>query len=30
MYHTAKDKNKKAVYGLLLAAAISSFFKNTY
>lgn len=26
MYHTAKDSNKKAVYGLLLAAAISSFF----
>jgi PTS system N-acetylglucosamine-specific IIC component len=26
MYHTAKDKKKKAVYGLLLAAAISSFF----
>ncbi|MFW2491044.1 N-acetylglucosamine-specific PTS transporter subunit IIBC [Clostridium chromiireducens] len=26
MYHTAKDKRKKAVYGLLLAAAISSFF----
>jgi PTS system N-acetylglucosamine-specific IIC component len=26
MYHTAKDKRKKAVYGLLLAGAISSFF----
>lgn len=26
MYHTAKDKKKKVVYGLLLAAAISSFF----
>lgn len=26
MYHTAKDKKKKAVYGLLLAAAVSSFF----
>jgi len=26
MYHTAKDKKKKAVYGLLLAASISSFF----
>lgn len=26
MYHTAKDKKKKAVYGLLLAAALSSFF----
>jgi PTS system N-acetylglucosamine-specific IIC component len=26
MYHTAKDKRKKAVYGLLLAASISSFF----
>lgn len=26
MYHTAKDNKKKAVYGLLLAAAISSFF----
>ena len=26
MYHTAQDKKKKAVYGLLLAAAISSFF----
>lgn len=26
MYHKAKDKRKKAVYGLLLAAAISSFF----
>lgn len=26
MYHTAKDKKKKAVYGLLLATAISSFF----
>ncbi|ENZ35603.1 MULTISPECIES: N-acetylglucosamine-specific PTS transporter subunit IIBC [Clostridium] len=26
MYHTAKDSKKKAVYGLLLAAAISSFF----
>ncbi|MGL5354636.1 MAG: N-acetylglucosamine-specific PTS transporter subunit IIBC [Clostridium sp.] len=26
MYHTAKDKKKKAVYGLLLAAGISSFF----
>lgn len=26
MYHTAKDKKKKAVAGLLLAAAISSFF----
>ncbi|BCZ44956.1 PTS glucose transporter subunit IIBC [Clostridium gelidum] len=26
MYHTAKDKKKKAVYGLLLAGAISSFF----
>ncbi|MBO3445136.1 N-acetylglucosamine-specific PTS transporter subunit IIBC [Clostridium sp. CCUG 7971] len=28
MYHTAKDKKKKAVYGLLLAAAISSFFSG--
>ncbi len=26
MYHTAKDKKKKVVYGLLLSAAISSFF----
>ena len=26
MYHTAKDKKKKSVYGLLLAAAIGSFF----
>lgn len=26
MYHTAKDSKKKAVYGLLLAAAISAFF----
>jgi PTS system N-acetylglucosamine-specific IIC component len=26
MYHTAKNKNKKVVYGLLLAASISSFF----
>lgn len=26
MYHTAKDNKKKTVYGLLLAAAISSFF----
>jgi N-acetylglucosamine PTS system EIICBA or EIICB component len=26
MYHTAKDNKKKVVYGLLLAAAISSFF----
>ena len=26
MYHTAKDKRKKVVYGLLLAASISSFF----
>lgn len=26
MYHTAKDKKKKVVYGLLLAAALSSFF----
>lgn len=26
MYHTAKDKKKKAVYGLLLAAALGSFF----
>ncbi|MCB2312668.1 N-acetylglucosamine-specific PTS transporter subunit IIBC [Clostridium tagluense] len=26
MYHTAKDKKKKMVYGLLLAGAISSFF----
>ncbi|MGG7179323.1 N-acetylglucosamine-specific PTS transporter subunit IIBC [Clostridium paraputrificum] len=26
MYHTAKDKKKKAVYGLLLAAAVGSFF----
>lgn len=26
MYHTAKDNKKKAVYGLLLAAALSSFF----
>lgn len=26
MYHTAKNKKKKVVYGLLLAAAISSFF----
>ena len=26
MYHTAKDKNKKAVYGLLLAGSLSSFF----
>lgn len=28
MYHTAKDKKKKAVYGLLLAGAISSFFSG--
>lgn len=28
MYHTAKDKKKKAVYGLLLAAALSSFFSG--
>ena len=26
MYHTAKDKKKKVVDGLLLAAALSSFF----
>ncbi|CUO78322.1 N-acetylglucosamine-specific PTS transporter subunit IIBC [Clostridium disporicum] len=26
MYHTAKDNKKKAVYGLLLAAAVGSFF----
>lgn len=26
MYHTAKDSKKKAVYGLLLAGALSSFF----
>lgn len=26
MYHTAKDNKKKAVYGLLLAAGLSSFF----
>lgn len=26
MYHTAKDNKKKAVYGLLLAAALGSFF----
>lgn len=26
MYHTAKDNKKKIVYGLLVAAAISSFF----
>jgi N-acetylglucosamine PTS system EIICBA or EIICB component len=26
MYHTAKDHKKKAVYGLLLAAGLSSFF----
>jgi len=26
MYHTAKNKKKKVVYGLLLAAALSSFF----
>ncbi|MDF2615339.1 MAG: glucose transporter subunit, partial [Clostridia bacterium] len=26
MYHTAKDKKKKIVYGLLLAGALSSFF----
>ena len=26
MYHTAKDARKKAAYGLLLAAALSSFF----
>jgi len=26
MYHTAKDKRKKVVYGLLLAGALSSFF----
>lgn len=26
MYHTAKDSKKKAVYGLLLAAAVGSFF----
>ena len=26
MYHTAKDKKRKVVYGLLLAAALSSFF----
>lgn len=26
MYHTAKDNKKKAVYGLLLAAAFSAFF----
>lgn len=26
MYHTAKEKKKKVVYGLLLAGAISSFF----
>ncbi|VYU63493.1 PTS glucose transporter subunit IIBC [Clostridium tertium] len=26
MYHTAKENKKKAVYGLLLAAALSSFF----
>jgi PTS system N-acetylglucosamine-specific IIC component len=26
MYHTAKDNKKKVVYGLLVAAALSSFF----
>ncbi|MBU3144168.1 N-acetylglucosamine-specific PTS transporter subunit IIBC [Clostridium sp. CF012] len=26
MYHTAKNKKKKVVYGLLLAASVSSFF----
>lgn len=26
MYHTAKEKKKKAVYGLLLAASVSCFF----
>jgi PTS system N-acetylglucosamine-specific IIC component len=26
MYHSAQDKKKKAVYGLLLAGALSSFF----
>jgi N-acetylglucosamine PTS system EIICBA or EIICB component len=26
MYHTAKDKKKKVVYGLLVAGALSSFF----
>lgn len=26
MYHTAKDNRKKAVYGLLLAAGVGSFF----
>lgn len=26
MYHTAKDKKKKAVYGILLAGALSAFF----
>lgn len=26
MYHTAKDKKKKVVYGLLFAGALSSFF----
>jgi PTS system N-acetylglucosamine-specific IIC component len=26
MYHTAKDKKKKIVYGLLVAGALSSFF----
>jgi N-acetylglucosamine PTS system EIICBA or EIICB component len=26
MYHTAKDKKKKIVYGLLMAGALSSFF----
>jgi PTS system N-acetylglucosamine-specific IIC component len=26
MYHTAKDKKKKVVYGLLMAGALSSFF----
>lgn len=26
MYHTAKEKKKKAVYGLLFAGAVSSFF----
>ncbi|SHJ45309.1 PTS system N-acetylglucosamine-specific IIB component, Glc family /PTS system N-acetylglucosamine-specific IIC component, Glc family [Clostridium cavendishii DSM 21758] len=26
MYHTAKDKKKKVVYGLLLAGSISAFF----
>lgn len=28
MYHTAKEKKKKAVYGLLLAAGLSSFFSG--